>query len=91
MYQYNDFDKVFLVECNKQFCVQVECCIDGFLIEDEFCFLCLMNGLYLQLYVYMLCVVIFYGMLNGVQMDILVLLVEKWDKGYGYFIMCQNI
>lgn len=39
----------------------------------------------------MLCVVIFYGMISFDQMCMLVLFVCKWDKGYGYWIMCQNI
>lgn len=91
MYQYNDFDKAFLAERNKQFRAQVERRIDGSLTEDEFRPLRLMNGLYLQLHAYMLRVAIPYGTLNGAQMDTLALLAEKWDKGYGHFTTRQNI
>ncbi|NQY61422.1 nitrite/sulfite reductase, partial [Cognatishimia sp.] len=90
-YQYNDFDKAFLAERNKQFRAQVERRIDGSLTEDEFRPLRLMNGLYLQLHAYMLRVAIPYGTLNGAQMDTLALLAEKWDKGYGHFTTRQNI
>ncbi|QTN35505.1 nitrite/sulfite reductase [Cognatishimia activa] len=91
MYQYNDFDKAFLAERNKQFRAQVERRIDGSLTEEEFRPLRLMNGLYLQLHAYMLRVAIPYGTLNGAQMDTLALLAEKWDKGYGHFTTRQNI
>ena len=35
MYQYNDFDKAFLAERNRQFRAQVERRIDGSLTEDD--------------------------------------------------------
>ncbi|MDA5557922.1 nitrite/sulfite reductase [Shimia sp. MMG029] len=91
MYQYNDFDKAFLAERNRQFRAQVERRIAGNLTEDEFKPLRLMNGLYLQLHAYMLRVAIPYGTLNSAQMDTLALLAEKWDKGYGHFTTRQNI
>ncbi|MBE1290897.1 MAG: nitrite/sulfite reductase [Rhodobacteraceae bacterium] len=91
MYQYNDFDKAFLAERNRQFRAQVERRIAGNLTEDEFKPLRLMNGLYLQLHAYMLRVAIPYGTLSSKQMDTLALLAEKWDKGYGHFTTRQNI
>ncbi|MBO6896199.1 MAG: nitrite/sulfite reductase [Shimia sp.] len=91
MYQYNDFDKAFLAERNRQFRAQVERRIAGNLTEDEFKPLRLMNGLYLQLHAYMLRVAIPYGTLSSTQMDTLALLAEKWDKGYGHFTTRQNI
>lgn len=91
MYQYNDFDKAFLAERNRQFRAQVERRIAGNLTEDEFKPLRLMNGLYLQLHAYMLRVAIPYGTLSSNQMDTLALLAEKWDKGYGHFTTRQNI
>ncbi|GAA6180961.1 nitrite/sulfite reductase [Shimia sp. NS0008-38b] len=91
MYQYNDFDKDFLAERNRQFRAQVERRIAGNLTEDEFKPLRLMNGLYLQLHAYMLRVAIPYGTLKSAQMDTLALLAEKWDKGYGHFTTRQNI
>jgi len=91
MYHYNDFDKAFLAERNRQFRAQVERRIAGNLTEDVFKPLRLMNGLYLQLHAYMLRVAIPYGTLSSAQMDTLALLAEKWDKGYGHFTTRQNI
>ncbi|MCP4206189.1 MAG: nitrite/sulfite reductase [Shimia sp.] len=91
MYHYNDFDKAFLAERNRQFRAQVERRIAGNLTEDEFKPLRLMNGLYLQLHAYMLRVAIPYGTLSSAQMDTLALLAQKWDKGYGHFTTRQNI
>ncbi len=91
MYSYNEFDKDFLAERNRQFRAQVERRIDGSLTEDEFRPLRLMNGLYLQLHAYMLRVAIPYGTLNSGQMRQLALLADKWDKGYGHFTTRQNI
>jgi sulfite reductase (NADPH) hemoprotein beta-component len=91
MYQYNDFDKAFLAERNRQFRAQVVRRIAGNLTEEEFRPLRLMNGLYLQLHAYMLRVAIPYGTLSSAQMDTLALLAEKWDKGYGHFTTRQNI
>ena len=50
-----------------------------------------MNGLYLQLYAYMLRVAIPYGSLNGRQMRQLAMIAQRWDKGYGHFTTRQNI
>ena len=91
MYAYNDFDRAFLAQRNRQFRAQVERRIDGSLTEDEFKPLRLMNGVYLQLHAYMLRVAIPYGTLNSAQMRQLALLAEKWDKGYGHFTTRQNI
>ncbi|MFO7921986.1 MAG: nitrite/sulfite reductase, partial [Nioella sp.] len=91
MYRYNDFDRDFLAERNRQFRAQVERRIDGALTEEEFKPLRLMNGLYLQLHAYMLRVAIPYGTLNGAQMRQLAYLAETWDKGYGHFTTRQNI
>ena len=91
MYHYNDFDRAFLDQRNKQFRAQVERRISGALTEDEFKPLRLMNGLYLQLHAYMLRVAIPYGSLSSAQMRQLALLAEKWDKGYGHFTTRQNI
>ncbi|MGY3436483.1 MULTISPECIES: nitrite/sulfite reductase [unclassified Marinovum] len=91
MYSYNDFDRAFLTERNRQFRGQVERRIDGSLTEEEFRPLRLMNGVYLQLHAYMLRVAIPYGTLNSAQMRMLAVLAEKWDKGYGHFTTRQNI
>ena len=91
MYRYNEFDRDFLAERNRQFRAQVERRIDGSLTEEEFKPLRLMNGLYLQLHAYMLRVAIPYGTLNSAQMRQLAYLAERWDKGYGHFTTRQNI
>ncbi|RFU11912.1 nitrite/sulfite reductase [Rhodobacteraceae bacterium W635] len=91
MYRYNDFERDFLAERNRQFRSQVERRIDGALTEEEFKPLRLMNGLYLQLHAYMLRVAIPYGTLNGAQMRQLAHVAERWDKGYGHFTTRQNI
>ncbi|MFN4100574.1 MAG: nitrite/sulfite reductase, partial [Pararhodobacter sp.] len=91
MYVYDDFDRDFLTERNRQFREQVERRLDGSLTEEEFRPLRLMNGLYLQLHAYMLRVAIPYGTLNPDQMRKLAGIGERWDKGYGHFTTRQNI
>ena len=91
MYQYDDFDRAFLDERNRQFRRQVERRVDGSLTEDEFRPLRLMNGVYLQLHAYMLRVAIPYGTLRSDQMRALADLAERWDRGYGHFTTRQNI
>ena len=91
MYQYDDFDRAFLDERNRQFRTQVERRVDGSLTEDEFKPLRLMNGVYLQLHAYMLRVAIPYGTLRSDQMRALADLAERWDRGYGHFTTRQNI
>ncbi len=91
MYIYNDFDRAFLAERNRQFRAQVERRISGALTEDEFRPLRLMNGLYLQLHAYMLRVAIPYGSLDPAKLRQLAYLAERWDKGYGHFTTRTNI
>jgi sulfite reductase (NADPH) hemoprotein beta-component len=91
MYAYDDFDRAFLTERNRQFRAQVERRLSGALTEEEFRPLRLMNGLYLQLHAYMLRVAIPYGTLNPDQMRKLADVAERWDRGYGHFTTRQNI
>jgi sulfite reductase (NADPH) hemoprotein beta-component len=91
MYSYNEFDKEFIIERNKQFRAQVERRLEGALTEDEFKPLRLMNGLYLQLHAYMLRVAIPYGTLDSAKMRQLAYIADTWDKGYGHFTTRQNI
>ncbi len=91
MYSYNEFDKEFIAERNKQFRAQVERRLEGALTEDEFKPLRLMNGLYLQLHAYMLRVAIPYGTLDSAKMRQLAYIADTWDKGYGHFTTRQNI
>jgi len=91
MYIYDDFDKDFVFERVRQFRNQVQRRIDGSLSEEEFKPLRLMNGLYLQLYAYMLRVAIPYGTISSVQMRCLADIADRWDRGYGHFTTRQNI
>jgi len=91
MYAYDDFDRDFLAERNRQFRTQVERRLSGALTEEEFRPLRLMNGLYLQLHAYMLRVAIPYGTLNPDQMRKLADVGARWDRGYGHFTTRQNI
>lgn len=91
MYKYNDFDRAFIENRNRQFRAQVARRIDGSLTEDEFKPLRLMNGVYLQLHAYMLRVAIPYGSLNSAQLRQLAYIAERWDRGYGHFTTRQNI
>ncbi len=91
MYAYDDFDRAFLTERNRQFREQVARRLDGSLTEDEFRPLRLMNGLYLQLHAYMLRVAIPYGTLNPHQLRKLAEIADRWDEGYGHFTTRQNI
>ncbi|MGY6703450.1 nitrite/sulfite reductase [Roseinatronobacter sp.] len=91
MYQYDEFDRAFISERNRQFRAQVARRIDGSLTEEEFRPLRLMNGLYLQLHAYMLRVAIPYGTLNSAQLRQLAMIATRWDKGYGHFTTRQNI
>ncbi|MGP9789661.1 nitrite/sulfite reductase [Roseinatronobacter sp. NSM] len=91
MYQYDEFDRAFITERNRQFREQVDRRIDGSLTEEEFRPLRLMNGLYLQLHAYMLRVAIPYGTLNSAQLRQLAMIATRWDKGYGHFTTRQNI
>ncbi|MCC5958788.1 MAG: nitrite/sulfite reductase [Rhodobacteraceae bacterium] len=91
MYQYDEFDRAFIAERNRQFRAQVDHRIDGSLTEEEFRPLRLMNGLYLQLHAYMLRVAIPYGTLNSAQLRQLAMIATRWDKGYGHFTTRQNI
>ena len=91
MYAYDEFDRAFLAERNRQFRAQVERRLTGALTEEEFRPLRLMNGLYLQLHAYMLRVAIPYGTLSPDQMRKLADVAARWDRGYGHFTTRQNI
>lgn len=91
MYNYQEFDRVFVRERVEQYRDQVKRRLDGALTEDEFKPLRLMNGVYLQLHAYMLRIAIPYGTLSSQQMRQLAFIADKWDKGYGHFTTRQNI
>ncbi|MEQ8824526.1 MAG: nitrite/sulfite reductase [Filomicrobium sp.] len=91
MYRYDDFDRSFLIDRNREFRNQVERRLAGELTEDQFKPLRLMNGLYLQLHAYMLRVAIPYGAVTTRQMRQLAMIARRWDKGFGHWTTRQNI
>ncbi len=91
MYSYDEFDRDFLRDRNREFRTQVERRLAGQLSEDEFKPLRLMNGLYLQLHAYMLRVAIPYGVLSARQLRQLGMISRRWDKGFGHWTTRQNI
>ena len=91
MYRYDEFDREFLSDRNREFRGQVERRLAGQLTEDEFKPLRLMNGLYLQLHAYMLRVAIPYGVLSTRQLRQLGMIARRWDKGFGHWTTRQNI
>jgi len=91
MYSYDEFDRDFLRDRNREFRTQVERRLAGQLSEDEFKPLRLMNGLYLQLHAYMLRVAIPYGVLSTRQLRQLGMISRRWDKGFGHWTTRQNI
>jgi sulfite reductase (NADPH) hemoprotein beta-component len=91
MYRYDEFDRAFLADRNREFRGQVARRLAGELTEDEFKPLRLMNGLYLQLHAYMLRVAIPYGVLSSRQLRQLGMIARRWDKGFGHWTTRQNI
>ena len=91
MYRYDEFDRTFLQDRNREFRSQVTRRLAGELTEDEFKPLRLMNGLYLQLHAYMLRVAIPYGAMNSRQLRQLGYIARRWDKGLGHWTTRQNI
>ncbi|MCH9809009.1 MAG: nitrite/sulfite reductase [Alphaproteobacteria bacterium] len=91
MYRYDEFDRDFLADRNRDFRGQVARRLAGDLSEDEFKPLRLMNGLYLQLHAYMLRVAIPYGVLSSRQLRQLGMIARRWDKGFGHWTTRQNI
>ena len=88
MYKYSEKDKQIVKNRTKEFSLQVKRRIDGYLTEEEFKPLRLMNGLYLQLHAYMLRVAIPYGELSHQQLHKLAEISEKYDKNYDNKSLC---
>ncbi|MBU2583208.1 MAG: nitrite/sulfite reductase [Alphaproteobacteria bacterium] len=91
MYRYDEFDRTFLADRNREFRTQVARRLAGELTEDEFKPLRLMNGLYLQLHAYMLRIAIPYGAITSRQLRQLGYIARRWDKGFGHWTTRQNI
>ncbi|MBU1211723.1 MAG: nitrite/sulfite reductase [Alphaproteobacteria bacterium] len=91
MYRYDEFDRAFLQDRNREFRAQVSRRLAGELTEDEFKPLRLMNGLYLQLHAYMLRIAVPYGAMTSRQLRQLGYIARRWDKGFGHWTTRQNI
>ncbi len=91
MYRYDEFDSALVNERVAQFRGQVARRLSGYLDEDRFKPLRLMNGVYLQLHAYMLRVAIPYGTLDSRQMRRLARIARVYDRGYGHFTTRQNV
>jgi len=79
MYQYNEFDKAFLLNRAAQFRDQIERWQDGRLSEDAFRPLRLQNGWYVQRHAPMLRVAVPYGELSSAQLRVLARVAREYD------------
>ena len=91
MYQYDEFDRVFVAERVAEFRDQTRRFLAGELTEDEFRPLRLRNGLYIQTHAPMLRVAIPYGLLSSRQLRMLAHIARRYDRGFGHFSTRQNI
>ncbi|WP_207001400.1 nitrite/sulfite reductase [Trinickia mobilis] len=80
MYEYNEFDKAFLLSRAAQFRDQIERWQDGKLSEDEFRPLRLQNGWYVQRHAPMLRVAVPYGELSSAQLRALARVAREYDE-----------
>ncbi|MCX4151098.1 MULTISPECIES: nitrite/sulfite reductase [Paraburkholderia] len=80
MYEYNEFDKAFLLSRAAQFRDQIERWQDGKLSEDEFRPLRLQNGWYVQRHAPMLRVAVPYGELSSAQLRVLARVARDYDE-----------
>ena len=91
MYKYDTYDQSIVDTRVDEFRDQVKRRLAGEITEDQFKPLRLMNGLYLQLHAYMLCVAIPYGTMDSNQMHMLAHIARTYDRDYGHFTTRQNI
>jgi sulfite reductase (NADPH) hemoprotein beta-component len=91
MYQYTDFDKLFVRQRAAQFRDQLERHLTGHLPEDDFKALRLQNGWYVQRHAPMLRVAVPYGELNSTQLRTLGRIAREYDRSYAHFTTRQNL
>lgn len=91
MYQYNEFDRKFLLERVAQYRDQTERFLAGEIPDDVFQQLRLRNGLYIQRLAPMLRIAVPYGTLNATQLRRLASISRDYDKGYGHLSTRQNM
>jgi len=91
MYDYTEFDKLFVRQRAAQFRDQLERHLAGTLSEDDFRPLRLQNGWYVQRHAPMLRVAVPYGELSSTQLRALAEIARRYDRGYGHFTTRQNL
>ncbi len=91
MYQYDAVDKTLVAERVAQFRDQTRRFLAGELTDDEFKYLRLRNGLYIQRHAPMLRVAVPYGLLSSRQLRALAEIANRYDRGYAHFTTRQNI
>lgn len=91
MYQYTDFDRLFVRQRAAQFRDQLERHLSGNLADEEFRALRLQNGWYLQRHAPMLRIAVPYGELSAIQLRALARIARDYDRGYGHFTTRQNL
>ncbi len=91
MYQYTNFDRLFVHQRAAQYRDQLERNLAGKLSDDEFRPLRLQNGWYVQRHAPMLRVAVPYGEINATQLRALGRIAREYDRGYGHFTTRQNL
>ena len=91
MYQYTEFDRLFVHQRAAQFRDQLDRHFAGDLPEDDFRALRLQNGWYVQRHAPMLRVAVPYGALSAAQLHTLADIARDFDQGYGHFTTRQNL
>jgi sulfite reductase (NADPH) hemoprotein beta-component len=91
MYQYTEFDKLFVRQRAAQFRDQLERNLAGKLADDDFRPLRLQNGWYIQRHAPMLRVAVPYGEMSSRQIRQLARIARDYDRGYAHFTTRQNV
>ena len=91
MYQYTEFDRLFVQRRAAQYRDQLTRNLAGQLSDDEFRPLRLQNGWYVQRHAPMLRIAVPYGEINANQLRALGRIAREFDRGYGHFTTRQNL
>ena len=91
MYQYTEFDRLFVRSRAAQFRDQLNRNLAGRLSDDEFRPLRLQNGWYIQRHAPMFRIAVPYGELSSRQLRGLAGIAREFDRGYGHFTTRQNL
>ena len=91
MYQYTEFDRLFVRRRAEQYRDQLSRNLAGKLSDDEFRPLRLQNGWYIQRHAPMLRIAVPYGEISSNQLRALGRIAREFDRGYGHFTTRQNL